>query len=27
VGGGEGGDPYEWWSAIKHLASRSRSAS
>jgi hypothetical protein len=27
VGGGEGGDPHEWWSAIKHLASRSRSAS
>ncbi len=23
VGGGEGGDPAEWWTAIKHLASRS----
>jgi hypothetical protein len=27
VGGGEGGDPQEWWAAIKHLASRSRNAS
>jgi hypothetical protein len=27
VGGREGGDPREWWSAIKHLASRARSAS
>jgi hypothetical protein len=27
VGGGEGGDPREWWTAIRHLASRSRSAS
>jgi len=23
VGGGEGGDPAEWWTAIRHLASRS----
>ena len=23
VGGGEGGDPIEWWTAIKHLAGRS----
>jgi hypothetical protein len=27
VGAREGGDPHEWWTAIKHLASRSRSAS
>jgi hypothetical protein len=27
VGGGEGGDPHEWWTAIKNLAVRSRSAS
>jgi len=24
---GDGGDPHEWWSAIRHLASRLRSAS
>ena len=24
---GEGGDPHEWWSAIRRLASRLRSAS
>lgn len=24
---GEGGDPHEWWSAIRRLASRQRSAS
>jgi hypothetical protein len=23
VGGGDGGDPIEWWTAIKHLAARS----
>jgi hypothetical protein len=23
VGGGDGGDPIEWWTAIKHLAGRS----
>ncbi len=27
VVGGDGGDPREWWTAIQHLASRSRSAS
>ncbi len=27
VVGGEGGDPHEWWSAIRRLASRLRSAS
>jgi hypothetical protein len=27
VGGGEGVDARDWWTAIKHLASRSRSAS
>ena len=27
VRGGEDADPREWWTAIKHLASRSRSAS
>jgi hypothetical protein len=27
VVGGEGGDPQQWWSAIRHLASRRRSAS
>jgi hypothetical protein len=27
VGGGDGGDPIEWWTAIKHLASRSENSS
>ena len=26
VGGGDGGDPIEWWTAIKHLAARSENS-
>jgi hypothetical protein len=27
VVGGEGGDPHEWWAAIRHLAARPRNGS